>query len=113
MSLLTGKLISQSVTWWPATAGDGFGGDVFSAPVLLSARWEDRQETFYGALDRRELVSKAVVFLEQDVAVGDYLCRGNQTTQSNPTSVAGALKIQRYDKIPDLRNLDAVRRVVL
>jgi hypothetical protein len=112
MGILQGKLPNPA-TWWALSGDDGHGGDTFAAPVLIDTRWEDRQETFYGALDRRELVSKAVVHVDRDMAVGDYLVLGNQTGQSNPTSVAGAMKIQRYDKVPNLRNLDAVRRVVL
>lgn len=112
MGILSRKL-PHTITWWRSTGGDGFGGDSFAAPELLSARWEDRQETFYGALDRRELVSKAVVILDQDVAVGDYLCQGDQLASANPTSVKGAHKIQRYDKVSDLRNVDWVRRAVL
>jgi hypothetical protein len=111
-SILDGRL-PHRVTWWRVTGPDGFGGDSFATPVLIDARWEDRQETFYGALDRRELVSKAVVFVDRDMSVGDYLCQENQSSQSNPAVVSGALKIQRFDKMPDLRSLDAVRRAVL
>jgi len=112
MGILTGRL-PHKLTWWRVTGGDGFGGDAFAAPQLIDGRWEDRQETFYGTLDRRELISKAVVFVNQDVAVGDYLCQGNNVASANPTVLAGALKIQRYDKTPDLRSLDAVRTAVL
>lgn len=112
MGILVGRL-PHKLTWWRVTGGDGFGGDTFAAPVLIDGRWEDRQETFYGALDRRELVSKAVVFVDRDMAVGDYLLQGDQVGQSSPVALPGALKIQRYDKIPDLRSLDIVRRAVL
>lgn len=112
MSILEGKLPNK-LTWWRVTGNDGFGGDSFASPVLIDGRWEDRQETFYGALDRRELISKAVVFVDRDMSVGDFLCRGDQVAQSSPVAVSGALKIQRYEKIPDLRNLDVVRRTVL
>lgn len=111
-SLLLGKL-PHRLTWWRVTGPDGFGGDSFGTPVVIDGRWEDRQETFYGALDRRELISKAVVYVDRDMSVGDYLCQGNQSAQPNPTLVVGALKVQRYDKMPDLRNLDVVRRAVL
>lgn len=102
MGILTGRL-PHKLTWWRVTGGDGFGGDAFATPLLIDGRWEDRQETFYGSLDRRELVSKAVVHVDRDVAVGDYLYQGNQVLQANPVGLPSALKIQRYDKIPDLR----------
>lgn len=112
MGILTGKL-KQKATWWRVTGGNGFGGDAVASPILVDCRWEDRQETFIGQIDRRELVSNAVVFLDRDVAVGDYLVLGDQTTQSSPSLVTGVRKIQRYDKISNLRNLDHVRRVIL
>lgn len=112
MSLTDGKL-NDSITWWSITGPDGFGGDKFAAPVLISGRWEDRQEKFIGQLDRQEKVSNAVVFMDRDAALGDYLCLGNQTSQSNPTSVVGAYKIEKYNKTPNLRSLDYVRRAVL
>ena len=112
MSFLTGKLPDKA-TWWPVSGNDGYGGDTVSAPVLIDTRWEDRREKFFGALDKRELVSNAVVMMETDISVGDYLCKGDQTGQANPATVAGSYKVQRFDKIPDLRSLDSVRRAVL
>jgi hypothetical protein len=111
-AILSGRL-PHTVTWWRVTGPNGFGGDSVDSPVLIEGRWEERQETFYGAIDRRELVSKAVVYVDRDMSVGDYLCLENKADQTDPTVVSGAMKIQRFDKMPDLRNLDAVRRAVL
>lgn len=105
-------MLKQKATWWSVTP-DSFGGDLFGAPTLLDCRWESRSEVFIGQIDRRELVSKAVVYLNQDVAVGDYLFEGDQTVLANPSGLTGAFKVQKFDKIPDLRNLEAVRRAVL
>lgn len=105
-------MLKQKATWW-SVSPNGFGGDIFAAPALLDCRWENRQEVFTGQIDRRELVSNAVVYLNQDVSVGDYLVEGDQTAQTDPTGVVGAFKIQRFDSIPDLRNLQKVRRAVL
>ena len=111
-SILKGRL-KDPATWW-SVSPNGSGGDLFGTPVLIDTRWEDRQETFIGLLDKRELISNAVVFTDQQsIAVGDYLCRGDQTTQADPTSLSGAFKVQRFDKIPDLRSLDSVQRAVL
>jgi hypothetical protein len=112
MSFLTNKL-HQKATWWALIGGDGFGGDRFASPILVDCRWEDRSEVFRGQIDRREMVSNAVIYLDIDVAAGDYLCQGDQTGQANPTTVTGAFKIQLYQKKPDLRSLDYLRRAVL
>ena len=112
MGILSGRL-PHKLSWWRVTGGDGFGGDTFATPLLVDGRWEDRQETFYGSLDRRELISKAIVFVDRDMGVGDFLYQGDKVSQSSPVALTGALKIQRYDKVPDLRSLDVVRRAVL
>lgn len=112
MSITDGKL-KNPATWWPSTRPDGFGGTILAAATLIDTRWEDRQETYIGTLDRREHISNAVVFPDRDLAVGDYLCLGDQTASPDPTIVAGAFLIQRFDKVPDLRGLDYVRRAVL
>lgn len=112
MGILAGKLL-ESATWWRVTGGDGFGGDQFATPVLVKCRWENKQETYIGQIDRRELISKAVVYLDTDVSVGDYLAPGDLTATSSPVGVATAYKVQRYSKTPNLRNLDYVRKVIL
>jgi hypothetical protein len=106
------RSLNQQVTWWPV-GNDGFGGDVFLSPVLVQAFWEDRQETYVGSIDRRERVSKAIVFVDRAVSVGDYLAQGDLTASLNPTTEPNADKVQRYQKFPDLRNLEALHKVIL
>lgn len=112
MGLTTGKLKDEA-TWWAVTGGNGFGGDAISAPVLIKCRWDEVQEVFIGQIDRRELISKAVVIVDRDMAVGDYLVKGDLTDQASPSGVPGAFKVQRWEKSADLRNADHVRMVVL
>lgn len=112
MSFMSDKLM-EDITWWSVTAGDGYGGDAVASPVLIKGRWEDRQEKYIGQIDRRELISNAIIFTDRDVAVGDYLCRGDQVAQVNPTLVGGAYKIQQFRRVSDLRNVEYVRRAVL
>lgn len=112
MSILDGKL-NHPATWWSITGPDGFGGDKFAQPVLIDTRWEDIQVKFVGRVDHAEKVSNAVVYVDRDMAEGDYLCLGDQTASVNPSAVVGAYKIERFDKTSDLRNVDNVRRAVL
>jgi len=104
-------LLKQKATWWSVTP-DGYGGDAFGVPTTIDCRWEGRAETFVGQIDRRELVSNAVVFVGQDISVGDYLILG-EYEDADPTALKGAYKIQRFDRVPDMRNLSVVRRAVL
>lgn len=104
--------LKQIATWW-STSPNGTGGDLFAVPVLVACRWEDRQEKYTGQVDRREHVSKAIVFVDRSVAVGDYLCLGDQTATPDPTSLVGADKIQRQQQFPDLRNAEAQFKAIL
>lgn len=108
------KARRQDATWW-SVSPDGFGGDAFSAPKLIKVRWEIRAETFIGSIDRKELISDAVVFLGEDVSVGDYLALGDFTNPAvaNPTTLPEAFKIQKYDEFTDLRSVSTMRRVML
>lgn len=113
MAEIMSDKLPQTLTWWAASGGDGFGGDLFAAPLAIKGRWEDRTEKYIGQLDRRELISNAVVFVDRDVAVGDYLVQGDQTAQANPTLVAGAYKVQQFKRVSDIRNVETVKRAVL
>jgi len=107
----TSNKLRQDATWWSSTP-DGYGGDKFAAPVALTCRWEETAVAFTSALDHRELISTAIVYTAQDVAVGDYLFLGISIA-TDPTAVTGAHKIHRFDKVPDLRSLNTLRRAVL
>lgn len=112
-SIMTNKC-PHKITWWRVTSGDGFGGDLVAAPVVVDGRWTDKSETFIGQIDRRELISSSIVYLlSQDVGPGDYLALGDLSAQANPSTVVGAYKIQRYMKTPNLRSLDYVRKCFL
>jgi len=106
------RSLKQTVTLW-VTSPNGSGGDTFAAPVAISGRWEDRQETFIGQIDRREQVSKAIVYTDRKVSVGDYLALGDHTAVFDPTAVEGADKVQRYQAFPDLRCLELVHKSIL
>lgn len=111
----TNRNLKQSVTWW-AIAPDGFGGDTFAAPVVIKCRWEEKQEVIAelsGLPATKELMSKAVVFVDRDIKVGDYLCLGDKTPIANPTTVLGALKVQTYGFVTDLRNVSVLRKARL
>lgn len=102
----------QDATWWSVTP-NGFGGDDFGTPALLKVRWEIRSETFVGQLDRKEFISSAVVFLGDDVSVGDFLCLDDHIGEADPTVLSGAHKIQKFDKFTDLRSVSTIRRAIL
>lgn len=112
ISRLVGKMPHRA-TWWALSAGDGYGGDAFASPVVIDCRWEENKEVFTSQIDRREMVSQALIITDQLLGVGDYLCLGDQSSQANPSSVSGAFKIQRCQKMADLRAAESITMVRL
>jgi len=115
MGFLT-KNHNQTIVYWASpSVSDKWGNRTFTAPVELSGRWEDRQDLFIDP-SGRERVSRAVVFLGQDVDVGGYLYLGTLLSISsavNPKSVTNAYEIRAFSKIPNLRSSDYERKVTL
>ena len=103
----TTRNLNETCTFWGATA-DGYEGYVFTAPVHMLCRWEERGELFMNTQGEQE-VSNAVVHLAADVSLGGYLYRG-ESDALDPTSVSGAFRIKRFNKITALRAM-AVSRV--
>ncbi len=112
MVSIVNRGLKQFATHW-AVSPNGTGGDLFAQPVLLRCRWENRQETFVGQLDRKEQVSKSVVLTDRPVAVGDYLAYGDLLTVLDPTLESTADKVKRFQTFPDLRNLEAQHKSLL
>lgn len=111
MNLL--RNLRETVTHWPVTGTDGYGGFTFGSPILLKGRWEDKNELFITP-DHEEVVSAAIVYLNTDIAAGDYLAQGDHATVpiANPITVA-AKRIRNYGKSTDLRGLVALRKAWL
>lgn len=110
MSLVT-RNHYQTITVWTSKP-DGFGGFTFSAPVTCKGRWEDVQKAFIEP-QGTESVSRAVVYLEVDAHVDDYVCLDDQTGHADPTIVAGALPIRQFLKTPTLRASAYERKAIL
>lgn len=111
MSSLVTRNHNQTITIWRATA-DSYGGFTFAAPELSAGRWEDRREVFVTPQGSEE-VSRAIVYLETDVAVDDFLVLDDHSGQGNPVMVPGALPVRQFLKTPSLRSLQSERKAIL
>jgi hypothetical protein len=117
MSFLT-KNHKQTVVYWALDAKDKWGNRTFVAPVELAARWEDRQDLFIDA-SGRESVSKAFIFLGQDVDLGGFLFLGelsdidSSVDETNPKNVSNSYEIKAGGKIPNTKATDFERVVIL
>lgn len=103
--------------YWANPQSDGFGGRIFDEPVEIEVRWEDRQELFIDA-NGQEVRSRSVVYLGQDINIGGYLYLGSLSglssdEESNPLSVSAAYEIRGYQKVPNLKTEQFLRKVWL
>lgn len=105
MSFLT-KNHRQDIVYWGAPVTDVYGARTFSTPIEIKGRWEDVQNLFVSP-DGRELVSRAIVYLGQDVDIGGYLYLGTLVSISsavNPKTVSKAYEIRSFNKIPSIKS---------
>lgn len=109
---MASRHLRQDVTHWPMAGSDGYGGFTFDAPALLKGRWEDKAVLFL-TLENEEVVSNAIIYLADDIAVGDYFGLGDLTATSDPTTLEGTYRSRQYHKSTDLRALQALRKVFL
>lgn len=98
--------LNQIATLWTATS-DGFGGFSFGAPTEIKCRWEEKSEQLPGSTE----LSRAVIYVDQDMSVEDHLLLG-ASTSTTPSDI-GAQRIRAFKKIPDLRSLETLRKVWL
>lgn len=111
MSIATRNL-KQKVTLWRVTT-DATGGYTFAVPEIHNGRWEDRQMLFRDPTGD-EKVSNAIVYLDTDVAPGDYLFLG-ESDEENPAVAHGLLaqRVKQFNSIPDLRSMVTIRKAFL
>lgn len=98
--------LKQDATIWTVVP-DGFGGFTYGSPTPVKCRWEEKSELIPGSTE----LSRAVVYLSQDISPEDYVIQGISAV-ANPTTI-GASRIIHFQKVPDLRNLNVLRKVWL
>lgn len=85
----------HKISWWAKDGFDQFGNPGWSAPVVIDARWEDRN-TFFADEAGKQATSNAVVIVDRKVEIGDFLYFGENT---NPTPVDGAKEVRSSQAI--------------
>lgn len=103
--------LNQTATLWVSGTLDGYGNPSFAAPVQIPCRWEGKTEKLING-DGSEVVSRARVFLAQDVKEGDYLYLGT-AVGANPKVVIGAYAVRVFAKVPALDASDFERKAYL
>jgi hypothetical protein len=108
MSFITKSCI-QTCVYWANPREDGFGTKVYDAPVEISCRWEDKVQLVKNEIANTEFLSRAIVYVLQDVDQEGVLFLGRLTdlipgAVTNPLSQDGAYIIKIFEKIPALQS---------
>jgi hypothetical protein len=107
MSLIT-EMRLQNAVWWKRHAKpDKFGAFQFDPPIEIDCRWED---VIGQVLDEKNeaIDSKAHVYVDRVMSIGDCLARGILTTNTpiDPRPDYGALPIIGWRDTPDFDNIE-------
>jgi len=94
---------------------DDYGHPQYTAPVEIDCRWEEKSVEFIDP-DGTQLISRAVVYVDRDMRVGEMLWLGtliDVPTPDDPPANTGAGEIRQYEKLPTLRATQFLRTVYL
>lgn len=70
--------------------------------MAILGRWEDVSQ-LVTTLSGQEIVSRSNTLLETTVSVGDYLYLGDETSSASPITVAEAVEVKDFKRVPRLR----------
>lgn len=105
---------NQLITVWVATGSDGYGGNTFKVPRLISGRWEDRQEEYINPKGETS-VSRAVVTVSKKtgdcITLGDYISFG-ESLEAIPSN-AESFVVRQKLRVSDVRNVKSEVRLIL
>ena len=113
----------QTAVYWALESTESAGGDDFSNyglpkhtdPVEITVRWDDVSEEFISE-DNTVNMSKAKVFVGQDMLVGEVLMLGELTDITDSVNIKenlNAWEIRRFEKIPNIKATEFLRTAVL
>ena len=104
MSIIS-RMRRQTCVYWAKEGYDNYGKPLTDPPIQLTCRWQDMNEEFIDSEGTRQM-SRAKVFVDQDVDVGGVLMLGvlgDVTDALVPKNNAGAWEIKRFDNMPNLK----------
>ena len=115
MSIIT-RMLKQTAVYWAPLTPDGLGGWTYDEPVDVDCRWEGESELEITA-DGQQLMTKAKVFVGQDVEENGWLWLGAvddlDSSGVDPLTVAGAGRIIKFQAIPNFKATETLRIVRL
>ena len=105
------KIRRQWAVRWPKVGQDKNGRDVYSDPVEIRVRWEDRVERDTSPITGEEVKVRATVYIGEVMELGDVLWLGLLVDSPRTPPVHNAIKIIR--EYPSKQGKIALRIVKL
>lgn len=99
---------NQIATRWTSSGTDVYGNSSWTKSTI-KVRWENKQQKSVD-LQGNEFISNSIVYLGEDVNVGDYLYLGSSVADTPPT---GSYEIKNFTKIPNIAATDYIRKAIL
>ena len=114
MSLIT-RMLKQTAVYWPFVSTNQFGKKAVGSPIEIEVRWEDVSEEFLDSQGERQM-SRSIVYVDRDTPVGGILMLGelgSGVDEANPKENDNAWEIRRFEKFPNLRVTEYLRKAIL
>ena len=113
MSIIT-RMLKQTAVYWERTGTNAYGEASFANPVEIEVRWEGRREIFF-TVEGREEYSDAVVYVDRDMDVGDWLKLGDLTSSeaTDPRNATEAFMVRGRRYTPSFRATETLREMFL
>lgn len=104
MSVIKSMRRQKAVWWARESTPDEFGRFAYDEPVEIDCRWDGASQEFQTP-QGDTLVSKAVVYPDREVAVGDMLMEGeiDSNTPDDPREEPDASEVRGKAKTPNFR----------
>lgn len=104
----------QKAVLWTGRTVDKYGKPTFAGSVEIACRWEERQEKFIDAA-KQEHISRAVVYVDREVFLGEYLWLGElqNVPDNDPLLIAAAYEVRGMESTPSLDARTFLRKVWL
>lgn len=85
----------DTITYWPPAGWDGYGSKTYGAPITIGGRWENVSKLITDP-QGQQVMTAAMVGVDQDVDVEGFLAQGDQTGTSEPAAATGAFRIVQF-----------------
>lgn len=96
-------------TYWKKGALDRYGNPTWDGPYTVKTRWEEISEIFV-TNDGKTDSSRARVYLDADLDIGDYIIRG-KNTDSTPPNLAEEIK--QFQEVRNVKGDKRERKLIL